>query len=203
MKMRASLRRVGVSIILVGIVTALAVWLVNNSDRFRRKALQGLNHPVVGQGLSRLWLEPLTAQGNPAKLGDLGGKIVVIHFWATWCAPCWQELPNMAALQKKYENRKDVLFLSVSSSEGHTDHASLKAETESVLGRFRVDLPTFSDPHSHTFLGLPESIGKTGYPKTLILDRRGVIRGAWEGYTPGAELDMQQLIEGTLLGDGG
>ena len=176
-------------------MAAFAIWIANDSERFQRKALQGIHHPVVGQGLSRLSLEPLTSQGKPVELRDLDGTLVVIHFWATWCAPCWQELPRMAALQAEYGNGKGVLFLSIPSSEGHTDRVALKAETESVLARFRVSLPTWADPQSSCYLGLPEPIGKTGYPKTLILDRRGIIRGAWEGYTPGAEIEMRRLIE--------
>lgn len=193
--MLASPWRVGVLVCLVGIVVALAIWVAKNSDRFQQKLPQGLYHPVVGQRLSRLRLEPLTARDDQIKLSDLEGKVVIINFWATWCAPCWQELPHIAALQAQYRNRQDVMILSVSSVEGHSDLASLRKETVSVLARFRTDLPTFADPDSDTLIGLPDAIGKSGYPKTLVLDRQGTIRGTWEGFSPDFEDSLKRLVE--------
>ena len=51
--------------------------------------------------------------GKPIKLSDLRGKIVLIDFWASWCAPCRKENPNIVKLYNKYKN-KNFTILSVS-----------------------------------------------------------------------------------------
>ena len=43
----------------------------------------------------------LTLDGKPAHLSDLQGKVVVLNFWASWCAPCVEETPNLIALQQR------------------------------------------------------------------------------------------------------
>jgi thiol-disulfide isomerase/thioredoxin len=44
-------------------------------------------------------------EGRVARLKDYKGKIVVINFWATWCAPCLAEVPEFVRLQRSYRNR--------------------------------------------------------------------------------------------------
>jgi len=64
-----------------------------------------------------------------------------------------------------------------------------------------VDLPTYADPRSVARAAVDAVAGFDGYPTTLILDRQGVIRGVWVGYAPGAERQMQRLIEQLLAED--
>lgn len=52
-------------------------------------------------------------QGNPHRLSDIKDKVVIINFWATWCAPCAVEFPQMLALAKKTNEKSIFLFLSV------------------------------------------------------------------------------------------
>ena len=47
-----------------------------------------------------------TNKGKNLRLNDFRGKVVMINFWATWCAPCRKELPYLDALYKKY--KKDI-----------------------------------------------------------------------------------------------
>ncbi len=47
---------------------------------------------------------------NPAKLAE-EGKYVFIHFWATWCAPCEAEFPDLVEMIKTVKNKKNVIFL--------------------------------------------------------------------------------------------
>jgi thiol-disulfide isomerase/thioredoxin len=54
-----------------------------------------------------------TLDGKPWSLQDQRGKVVLINFWATWCAPCISEMPNLNALHSKYENRPDFLLVGV------------------------------------------------------------------------------------------
>jgi thiol-disulfide isomerase/thioredoxin len=44
-------------------------------------------------------------QGQPRRLGDWSGRPVVCNFWATWCAPCREEIPLLVALRDKFESR--------------------------------------------------------------------------------------------------
>jgi thiol-disulfide isomerase/thioredoxin len=51
--------------------------------------------------------------GKSVRVQDLQGRIVVLNFWATWCRPCWEELPLMVRSSREYAGR-DVLFVGVS-----------------------------------------------------------------------------------------
>jgi len=55
-----------------------------------------------------------TLSGERLRLRELTGKTVLIDFWATWCAPCVEDMPALAALHEKYAGRKDFLLIGVS-----------------------------------------------------------------------------------------
>jgi thiol-disulfide isomerase/thioredoxin len=52
-------------------------------------------------------------KGGTTKLSDIKGKYVYIDIWATWCAPCRQEIPYLQKIEKKYEDKR-IAFVSIS-----------------------------------------------------------------------------------------
>lgn len=55
--------------------------------------------------------------GNPITLESLKGKVVIINFWATWCQPCREEMPQLNSLVKEFQDQDDVVFLGVSNED--------------------------------------------------------------------------------------
>lgn len=55
-------------------------------------------------------------EGRQFRLTDLRGKVVLVNFWATWCPPCRQEIPDLIALQEKYRDRLQVIGISEDES---------------------------------------------------------------------------------------
>lgn len=51
--------------------------------------------------------------GRSISLADLGDKVVLLNFWATWCPPCREEIPDLIELQNKYDGRLQIIGLSM------------------------------------------------------------------------------------------
>ncbi len=70
----------------------------------------------------------------------------------------------------------------------------MRENTEELLTQLKLDLPTYSDPDSITLSAADAAIALEGYPTTLLLDGKGVIRAVWLGYRAGVETEMERYI---------
>jgi thiol-disulfide isomerase/thioredoxin len=155
----------------------------------------GTDQTALGHSLPDLRLEPLTGDGQPVRLGDLAGKVVLLDFWGTWCPPCRAEFPHIVALADKYRDRSDFELLAVSCGSGGDDTSqSLRPATEAFLQDRKLDVATYFDPQGYTRREVDKVAGFEGYPTTLVLDRQGVIRGMWVSYEPGTERHIGELV---------
>ncbi|WP_317851818.1 TlpA family protein disulfide reductase [Rhodobacter sp. TJ_12] len=104
--------------------------------------------------------------GDSRTLADYRGKVVLLNIWATWCAPCRKEMPDLDALAAR-ETGEDFEVVTVAASSRDT-----QAKVASFFDRAGVThLPRFIDDTER----LSRALGLPGLPATLLLDRQGQI----------------------------
>lgn len=101
-------------------------------------------------------------------LHDYRGKVILLNFWASWCAPCIEEMPSLVQLQKRMAPKVTVVAVSIDEDE---------AAYHKFLRDHNVDLLTVRDPQQKT----PMMYGTTGWPETFVIDSRGIIRRKFVG----------------------
>lgn len=135
--------------------------------------LFGKHSPDIGKvsvGEPAPEIELTTLNGKKAKLSDFKGKVVFLNFWATWCAPCRQELSDIQSLyQKMVEKPFTIVAISV-------DSTGPEKVTE-FLGERGITFPVFHDPNTIS----AKQFGVTGYPETFILNKQGVVAKMYVG----------------------
>lgn len=137
--------------------------------------------------------------GNKHTLSDYKGKVVFINFYATWCPPCNNELPDIEKLYKDYGlNKKDVIFLGITNpkNDAHPNNSDEDKEyIKSFLTRKGYTFPTLFDETG-------DILGKysiTAFPTTFIIDKKGNVLG----YVPGMMTKdiMENVIKQALETD--
>jgi len=121
-------------------------------------------------------------------LSELRGKVVVLNFWASWCAPCIEETPSLVDMQHKMRD-KGITVLAVNVDDD--DDAYHK-----FLANYRVDLLTVRDARkaSNTMYGTFK------FPETYVIDRNGVMRRKFIGAVDWSSPEVVEFL--TKLGSG-
>lgn len=103
--------------------------------------------------------------GNLADLSMYAGEVVVLNFWATWCAPCREEMPSLQALQDKMGGGElEVVTMAFGR---HNPMAMANFWSDTGV----TSLPLHIDPASE----MARAMGVRGLPHTLILNREGKV----------------------------
>lgn len=157
--------------------------------------------PAIGQPLPELQLQPLVNTKTLVSQQEIAGKVVVLHFWGTWCPPCRLEFPGFAKVEQKFRDNRNVVLLSVSCSGGPEDDLkSLASQTQDYLSKQSPQMATYCDPTGMTRLSIGKLLtyGELGYPTTVLVDRTGNIAQVWEGYTPDGMNQLERLTDALL-----
>jgi len=116
-------------------------------------------------------------EGRVARLNDYKGKIVVINFWATWCAPCLAEIPEFVRLQRSYRNRGIQVI-------GVTYPPVNPARVRRLAVKSRINYPLlFGNRRIAKLYGVTNLL-----PVTIIVDRQGRLEARIDGVT-----DLQEV----------
>ncbi len=156
--------RAGVAVLVFGV---LMWWSRPYLTHELATAILDLKAPAVGRKATDFRLPD--ANGKPHKLSEFKGKVVLLNFWATWCAPCAKEVPWFVEFQQEFRQR-GFTVLGVSMDEQTDDN--IWGTIENWASQRKVNYPLFlGDSVVTQAYGGVESL-----PTSLLVDRTGVIR---------------------------
>jgi len=134
--------------------------------------------------------------GNEHTLSDYKGKVVFLNFWATWCPPCKEEMPDIEELYNEFNrNQDDIIILGVANPSS--------AEYPNNADESREDVIAFLEENNYTFPTVFDETGKvlsdyyiTAFPTTFLIDKEGNFYGYATGMMTKSQ--MQSAIEQAL-----
>jgi thiol-disulfide isomerase/thioredoxin len=122
---------------------------------------------------------------SPTSIASLRGRVVLLDFWATWCAPCRVFVPKLSALQARY-GAQGLSVLGVSTEDA--EEVSLFAQRMSLHYAVAVDRKAETT----------RSYGVVSMPTLVVIDKRGVVRDVSIGYDPTADARLDATLRALL-----
>jgi thiol-disulfide isomerase/thioredoxin len=119
----------------------------------------GIHERIVVAGDTAPEFTIAADNGRSVSVPSFGGKVLVLNFWASWCAPCVQETPSLSRFAQAYAG-KGVVVMGVSVDKDEKNYRAF-------LQRFHPSFLTARDSKIH------EDYGTFMYPETYIIDAKG------------------------------
>jgi cytochrome c biogenesis protein CcmG/thiol:disulfide interchange protein DsbE len=172
-------RRTTAVAVWVGALTVATVVAVLAVMELRTRGTSSIGRFTVANYRARAEVEntpapdfelPSLDGGMPIALSSFRGQVVVLNFWASWCAPCQLEAPGLRRVSERYRDR-GVRFLGV-------DYRDDDAAGRAFVEEFRLRYPSVTDPSG----SLAYDYELIGFPTTFIIDPAGTIRYRFVGY---------------------
>jgi len=127
--------------------------------------------------------------GKKTDLAKLEGKVAIVHFWATWCPPCVEEIPALSRFWDKYRTRDDVQLFAVSVDKDWKAIDAFMQKNPSAI-------PLFHDPGAST----AKRFGTVQYPETYVVNAKGRVLLRVQGAVNWSDPDLRNRIEQILAG---
>ncbi len=167
---------------LVALVAVGAVYLLNISTTPPEE--RGLNRPAPA-------IEGTLTTGAHFRLSDYKGKVVLINFWGTWCPPCRQELPDLIAVQKKYEGRGFTIIGMAENHDPSFTEPQYRAALQGFMTQTGITYPNVPVPE-----GAKAAYGLEAFPTSFLIDKQGNVVYSTVG--PINPADLGERIEKLL-----
>lgn len=145
-----------------------------------------LEQRIVGVGDTAPGFSITTDNGRSVSLSNFGGKLLVLNFWATWCAPCVQEIPSLDAFQERMKS-KGVVVVGVSVDKNEQSY-------KQFLQRAKVSFLTSRDAEAN----IGASYGTFKYPETYVINSEGKVVEKFIGPENWMDDSVLQRIEKLL-----
>ena len=130
-----------------------------------------------------------TATSGSRGLADFKGKVLLVNFWASWCAPCAKELPELNRLADEYKT-KNFAVLTVTVDEKRENAVRLLAK----LGLQAPALQVLFDAESKTVAAYSPGT----MPFSFVVDPAGVVRFTHSGYHDADPKKWRAELDGLL-----
>jgi thiol-disulfide isomerase/thioredoxin len=115
-------------------------------------------------------LELKDVEGRALRLSDYKGKVVLLNFWATWCAPCRAEMPDLVKWQRGYKSKGLQVI-------GVTYPPEELAEVREFIKSIKVNYPVaLGDEQTKAVFDVGETL-----PVTVVIDKKGLVREVIQG----------------------
>ena len=134
--------------------------------------------------------------GNERSLSEFRGQVVLLNVWATWCAPCKDEMPSMQRLFEALEGTDfEILAVSVDARLGERDSAGRPGgDLRAFADELGLTFPILHDPTGH----IQQTYQTTGVPETFLIGRDGLIYRKVAGGTAWDAPVNQELVRRLL-----
>lgn len=127
--------------------------------------------------------------GGPFDLTTLKGKVVVLNFWAQWCAPCRVESPGLDSVYRATK-AEGVEFVGMDVKD------PVQGKVKSFVSDYNISYPIVYDPNARSALQLGKLPLSIGLPWTVVLDKNQKVAAVYNGQVQPA--DLRPVLTGLL-----
>lgn len=127
-------------------------------------------------------------QGKPVKIQEYvkGSQLTVLSFWATWCSPCKRELDAIQELYPDWIEAHDVRLVAIT-----IDNSRALTQVRPIVEEKGWEFDILVDSKQE----LQQALNFVAIPQTFLVDAEGNILFQHEGYTPGDEYELEDIIK--------
>jgi thiol-disulfide isomerase/thioredoxin len=168
---------------------------------YQRWKLQNAPEPIIAQsdggssgtesalvGKPAPDFELVLLDGKTFHLADAKGKVVVLDFWATWCGPCVQTMPQVERVAQEFQD-KGVLLVAVNLQE-------TPKEISAMLERHKLKMAVALDSDGV----VADRYNATAIPQTVIINRDGTVSRLYVGGGPRFDEQLREALQGLMPG---